>query len=375
MSALFTPLRLREAELANRIVVSPMCTYSAHDGAAQDWHKVHLGQLAISGAGMLVVEATAIAPEGRITPGCLGLWDERCEAALGDVLSAVRTLSDTHICLQIAHAGRKASSAPPWQGGQLLAAQDGGWPTVAPSALPHRDDEAAPRALAADELDALRERYVATARRALRLGFDSIELHAAHGYLMHQFLSPIANRRTDRYGGSPENRMRFPLEVVAALREVWPAERPMGMRISATDWRADLPEDERWDIADAVAFTRRAAELGLDWIDVSSGGVSPLQKIELKPGYQVAFAERIKREVPIAVMTVGMITEAGQAEEIVATGQADLVALARGMLYDPRWPWHAAAELGASVRVPPQYWRSQPAAHRNLFGPTTFGTR
>ncbi len=375
MSLLFTPLKIRNVELANRIVVSPMCTYSARDGLAQDWHKVHLGSLAMSGAGMLFIEATAVEPAGRITPGCLGLWDERCEAAFAELLGVVRPLSGAHICLQIGHAGRKASSALPWERGQLLAPEAGGWTTVAPSAIPQCDGERAPRALTVAELAALRERFVAAAQRAARLGFDAIELHAAHGYLLHQFLSPLANQRTDQYGGSLENRMRFPLEVLAAMRAAWPAERPMGMRISASDWRPDLPSGESWDLPESIEFTKRAAELGLDWIDVSSGGVSQFQKIDLKPGYQVHFAAAIKAEVSIPVMAVGLITEPRQAEAIVANGQADLIALARAMLFNPHWPWQAAAELGASVSVPPQYWRSAPHNLPNPFGPIVQGGR
>ena len=375
MSALFSPLTMRDVQLSNRIVVSPMCTYSARDGIAQDWHKVHLGGLAMSGAAMVIVEATAVEPAGRITPGCLGLWDERCEEAFGELLAVVRSLSQARLCLQIGHAGRKASSALPWQRGQLLGLDAGGWETVAPSAIPQRDGERTPRALSIDELAAIKERFVATAQRAARLGFDAIELHAAHGYLMHQFLSPLSNHRTDRYGGSVENRMRFPLEVLAAMRAAWPSERPMGMRISASDWRPDLPAGESWDIEQSIEFTRQAAALGLDWIDVSSGGVSQHQKIDLKPGYQVHFAAAIKEAVAIQVMAVGLITEPRQAEAIVANGQADTVALARAMLFNPHWPWQAAAELGGSVSVPPQYWRSGPANLPNPFGDVVFGGR
>jgi 2,4-dienoyl-CoA reductase-like NADH-dependent reductase (Old Yellow Enzyme family) len=375
MSALFSPLKIRNAELSNRIVVSPMCTYAAHDGLAQDWHKVHLGSLAMSGAALLIVEATAVEPAGRITPGCLGLWDERCEAAFADLLRVVRPLSKAHICLQIGHAGRKASSALPWERGQLLAMDAGGWTTVAPSAIPQRDDERSPRALTIAEMVAIKERFVAAAQRAARLDFDAIELHAAHGYLLHQFLSPLANQRADQYGGSLENRMRFPLEVLAAVRATWPSERPLGMRISASDWRPDLPPGESWDLPDAIEFTKRAAELGLDWIDVSSGGVSQHQKIDLKPGYQVHFAAAIKAAVSIPVMSVGLITEPRQAEAIVANGQADLIALARALLFNPHWPWLAAAELGASVSVPPQYWRSAPHNLPNPFGPIVQGGR
>ena len=369
-SQLFSPIRLRSLELPNRIVVSPMCQYSAVDGRATDWHTAHLGQLALSGAGMLVVEATAVEPRGRITPGCLGLYDDDCEEALGWVVDAIREVSPIRLGIQIAHAGRKASSGRPWDGGQLIPAHAGGWQPAGPSAIPHLETEAPPHELTADDLQALTARFVDTVERANRLGFEAVEVHAAHGYLLHQFLSPISNHRNDEYGGSAENRMRYPLEVFAAMRAAWPAHKPMGIRVSSTDW-----VDGGWDLAHTIEFARRVETLGADWIDASSGGVSPKQKITLGPGYQVPFAEAIRKEVKIPVMAVGLITEPRQAEEIVASGKADMVALARGMLWDPRWPWHAAAELGASVEAPRQYWRSQPSTHKTLFGKTSFGAR
>ncbi len=369
-SRLFSPIRLRSLELPNRIVVSPMCQYSAVDGRATSWHTVHLGQLAISGAGLLVIEATAVEPIGRITPGCLGLFDDATEEALGWVLESVREVSPIRIGIQVGHAGRKGSSGRPWEGGQLIPAAAGGWQPVAPSPFAHLEHEAPPRELSADDLQALRARFVDTVERANRLGLDAMEMHAAHGYLFHEFLSPLANRREDAYGGSLENRMRFPLEVFADMRSAWPAHKPLGVRVSSTDW-----VDGGWDIADTIAFAKRLEALGADWIDASSGGVSPKQKIAIGPGYQVHFAEAIRKEVKIPVIAVGMITEARQAEEILASGQADMVALARALLYDPRWPWHAAAELGASVEAPRQYWRSQPSTHKELFGKTTFGMR
>jgi len=369
-SHLFSPIRLRSLELPNRIVVSPMCQYSAIDGRATNWHTVHLGQLALSGAGMLIVEATAVEPIGRITPGCLGLYDDDCEEALGWVVDAVREVSPIRLGIQIGHAGRKASSGRPWEGGQLIPADAGGWQPVGPSAIPHLDSEAPPRELTTEDLEALKARFVDTVERANRLGFEAIEVHAAHGYLLHEFLSPIANQRSDEYGGSPENRMRYPLEVFAAMRAAWPAHKPMGIRVSSTDW-----VDGGWDLSGTVEFARRVEAIGADWIDASSGGVSPKQKITLGPGYQVPFAEAIRQAVKIPVIAVGLITEPRQAEEIVASGKADMVALGRGMLFDPRWPWRAAAELGASVEAPRQYWRSQPATHKTLFGTTTFGAR
>jgi 2,4-dienoyl-CoA reductase-like NADH-dependent reductase (Old Yellow Enzyme family) len=367
---LFTPFPLRGLTLPNRIVVSPMCQYSADAGRATTWHTVHLGQMAVSGAGLLMIEATAVEPDGRITPGCLGLWDDETEAALAGTLAAVRTLGSIPIAIQLGHAGRKASSGRPWEGGQLIAADDGGWRPVAPSAVPHLDGEPPPRALDESGMAALRGRFVDATRRAARLGLQAIELHAAHGYLMHQFLSPIANRRTDRWGGSLENRMRFPLEVFDAVRAEWPSDRPLGVRVSTTDW-----VDGGWDPEQTVAFAKALAARGCDWIDASSGGVSPRQKIPIGPGYQVPFAERIRAEVDVAVIAVGLITEPQQAEAIVATGQADLVALARGLLWNPRWPWHAAATLGASVEVPRPYWRAQPREHKDVFGAIRFGQR
>ncbi len=376
MPTLFTSLSLRSLALANRIVVSPMCQYSAVEGRAQPWHTVHLGHLAIGGAGLLLVEASAVEPAGRITHGDLGLYDDATEEALARALETVRSVSGVPVGIQLAHAGRKASSARPWEGGRLIDVDAGGWQRVAPSAVPVSDEEAPPRALERDELEALKLRFVDSVRRADRLGIDAIEVHGAHGYLMHQFLSPLANRREDEYGGTLENRMRWPLEVIAAMRAAWPARKPLGVRISATDWRDDLPAAQRFDLPDAIVFARACAQLGVDWIDVSSGGISPLQRIRLEPGYQVPFAEAIRREVPeTRVMAVGLITEPRQAEDIVASGKADLVAIARAMLYDARWPWHAAAELGASVDAPPQYWRSEPRDHRGLFGDASHGQR
>jgi len=375
MSHLFTPLKLRSLTIPNRIVVSPMCQYSAVEGRVQAWHHAHLGQMAISGAGMLIVEATAVEPAGRITPGCVGLYDDATESAMAGLVRMLRSVSPMPLAIQIGHAGRKASSGRPWEGGKLVPAHAGGWTPVGPSAAPITDDEAPPHAMSLTELDALKERFVQAALRADRLGFDAVEVHGAHGYLLHQFLSPIANKRTDPYGGSLENRMRWPLEVFEAMRSAWPARKPLGMRISATDWRNDLPADQRWDLPDAIEFAKRCQHIGADWIDVSSGGVSPLQKIAIGPGYQVPFAEAVKQAVKIPVMAVGMITEPKQAEEILASGKADMVALARGMLWNPRWPWLAAAELEGIVDAPRQYWRSQPRAHMAIFGQTTFGQR
>jgi 2,4-dienoyl-CoA reductase-like NADH-dependent reductase (Old Yellow Enzyme family) len=370
MSALFSPIRLRDLALPNRIMVAPMCQYSAEMGEANDWHFSHINSLALSGAAMFCIEATHVEPIGRITPGCLGLWNDATEAAIKPILASVRKHSKIAVAMQLAHAGRKGSSHKPWDGGQQIPLADGGWQTEGPSAVPHKDGELPPRALDAEGLRRIRAAFVDAARRAMRLGIDAIELHSAHGYLLHQFLSPIANRRTDQYGGSLQNRMRYPLEVFDAIREVVPSGKPVGIKVSATDW-----VEGGWDLEQTIEFAKQLKQRGVDWVDVSSAGVSPLQKIALSPGYQVPFAEAIKKATGVTTMAVGLITEAKQAEEIVASGKADMVALARGMLYDPRWAWHAAAELGGQVQVPPQYWRSQPSTQKQLFGNTTFGAR
>jgi 2,4-dienoyl-CoA reductase-like NADH-dependent reductase (Old Yellow Enzyme family) len=370
MSALFSPIELRGLALSNRIMVAPMCQYSAENGEANDWHFVHIGGLALSGAAMFCIEATAVEAIGRITPGCLGLWNDATEAALRPIMTSVRKRSKIAVAMQLAHAGRKASSHVPWDGGQLIPLAEGGWQTVAPSAVPHKESEPAPLALDDAGLARVRDAFVATAKRADRLGIDALELHCAHGYLLHEFLSPIANQRTDQYGGSLQNRMRFPIEVFDAVRAAFPDHKPVGVKISATDW-----VEGGWDLPQSIEFAKELKARGVDWIDASSGGVSPLQKIPLGPGYQVPFAQAIKEATSVTTMAVGLITEAKQAEEIVASGQADMVALARGMLYDPRWGWHAAAELGGHVEAPPQYWRSQPSTQKALFGATTFGTR
>ncbi|MBI5110120.1 MAG: NADH:flavin oxidoreductase/NADH oxidase [Rhodocyclales bacterium] len=363
MSRLFSPFALGRTQLANRIVIAPMCQYSAIDGNANDWHLMHYGKLALSGAGLLIIEATGVEPEGRITPGCLGLWNDANEVALGRMLASVRGFSRMPVAIQLAHAGRKASSHKPWDGGQLISPAEGGWLPVAPSALPHAPHEAPPLALDAAGMERVLRAFVAAAERALRLGLDAIEIHAAHGYLLHQFLSALANQRTDEFGGSAENRMRFPLAVFDAVYKAAGDRVAVGVRISATDW-----VEGGWDIEQSVAFAQALRARGAAFIHVSSGGVSPLQKIALGPGYQVHLAERIKRETDLPTMAVGLITEPKQAEAIIASGQADMVALARGILYDPHWPWHAAAELGATVVAPPQYWRCPPRGHANLFG-------
>jgi NADPH2 dehydrogenase len=326
--------------------------------------------MALSGAAMFCIEATHVEAIGRITPGCLGLWNDATEAALRPILASLRKYSRAAVAMQLAHAGRKGSSHKPWDGGQQIPVTQGGWLTVGPSALPHKEGETAPLALDIAGMARIRDAFVAAAKRAERLGIDAIELHCAHGYLLHQFLSPISNKRTDAYGGSSQNRLRYPLEVFDAVRAAFPHDKPVGIKVSATDW-----VDGGWDLAQTIELAHALKKRGVDWIDVSSGGVSPLQKIPLGPGYQVPMAQVIKAATGVNTIAVGLITEAQQAEAIVAAGQADMVALARGMLYDPRWGWHAAAELGGQVTAPPQYWRSQPSTQKELFGKTSFGAR
>ncbi|MDZ5458611.1 NADH:flavin oxidoreductase/NADH oxidase [Azohydromonas lata] len=371
MSALFQPLDLGALRLMNRIVIAPMCQYSAREGTPGDWHLMHLGTLALSGAGLLILEATAVSPEGRISPFDLGLYSDDNEAGLARVLQAVRAHSPMPIAVQLAHAGRKGSSRAPWDGGTQIAPNEPlGWKTVAPSPLPHSPEEDAPAALDAAGLRKVRDDFACAARRAARLGLEAIELHFAHGYLLHQFLSPLANQRDDEYGGSLDNRMRLPLEVFDAVRAAFPAERPVWARISATDW---VPGG--WDIEGTVALSQALKARGCAAIHVTTGGLSPLQAIRLGPGYQVPYAQRVKAEVGLPTMAVGLITEPRQAEAIVAEGEADAVSLARAMLYDPRWPWHAAAALGAQVFAPPQYWRCQPHEYKHLFIENRFGQR
>jgi 2,4-dienoyl-CoA reductase-like NADH-dependent reductase (Old Yellow Enzyme family) len=367
---LFEPIILRNLVLPNRIVVSPMCQYSAVSGEANDWHMLHLGTLAASGAGLLTIEATAVEAIGRITPGDLGLWDDRTEAALARIVSSIRKYANTSVSLQLGHAGRKGSSHTPWDGGQALGLAEGAWRTVAPSALPHLVADPAPDALDDAGLDRIRGAFAAAASRAARIGVDAIEIHGGHGYLLHQFLSPVSNRRNDSYGGSLENRMRFPLEVYDAVRAAFPDDKPVGFKVSATDW-----VEGAWEVEQSVILARALHQRGVDWIAASSGGISPLQKIAPAPGYQVPLAHRIKEGSGAHVMAVGLITEPEQANEVIATGQADFVALARAMLYDPRWPWHAAAALGATVSAPRPYWRAPPHPFAGIFGQTISGIR
>jgi 2,4-dienoyl-CoA reductase-like NADH-dependent reductase (Old Yellow Enzyme family) len=360
---LFTPLRVGGLELSNRIVIAPMCQYSAIDGCMSDWHVIHLGHLALSGAALLTIEATAVLPEGRITYGDVGLWSDETEAAMARTLASVRRWSDMPIAVQLAHAGRKASGEVPWKGGaQLPPDHPNGWQTEAPSALPFAPGENAPTALDDAGLARVRNAFADAARRAARLGIDAVQVHAAHGYLLHEFLSPLANRRTDAYGGTLENRMRFPLEVFDAVRAAFPAGRPVSVRVSGTDWA-----EGGWDVEQTVAFARALEARGCAAVHVSSGGLTPAQRIPVGPSYQVPLARAVKQATSMPVVAVGLITDFEQAEAIIGTGDADLIALARTILYDPRWPWHAAAHFGARVRAPNQYLRSQPRQFRDLF--------
>lgn len=358
MSQLFQPLVLRQLTLPNRIVVSPMCQYSAEDGLANDWHLVHLGSRAVGGAGLVLFEATAVLPEGRISPADLGLWSDEQVEPLARITRFIRA-QGARAGIQLAHAGRKAATPAPWLGQHgTLAVAEGGWQPVAPSPLAFDPNHQVPRALDARGIEAVVTAFADAARRALHAGFEVVEVHAAHGYLLHQFLSPLSNRRDDAYGGSFENRIRLLLEVTRAVREVWPADLPLLVRLSATDWVED-----GWNAVDTVELARRLKALGVDLIDVSSGGTAAKAEIPVGPGYQTQFAERVRREAGIATGAVGMITEAAQAEHILRTGQADLIFLARELLRDPYWPLHAADFLHErAVPWPPQYVR---AAHRD----------
>lgn len=354
-SKLFSPIRLGGLELANRLVVAPMCQYSADDGCANDWHVMHGGTLANSGAGMFIIEATAVEPVGRITHGCLGLYSDKTEKALARVVHACRRFGTAKLGIQLGHAGRKAASRRPWEGKTLQDPTEGAetWRRVAPSPIPFWEGTPPPHALTESDLEQLTARFVDATVRADRLGFDLVEVHAAHGYLLHAFLSALSNTRADRYGGSLENRMRYPLEVFAAMRKVFPSAKALGVRVSAVDWI-----DGGITIDDTVAFAKRIKDLGCDFIDVSSGGSSPTLRPPLAPGYQVPFAERIKSETGMATMAVGLITDPKQAEAILAEGKADMIAIARAFLDDPHWGWHAAYALQSEVALPPQYRRA-----------------
>jgi 2,4-dienoyl-CoA reductase-like NADH-dependent reductase (Old Yellow Enzyme family) len=354
MAHLFDPLTLRGLTFPHRIFVSPMCEYSCTDGFANDWHLVHLGSRAVGGAALVLTEATAVTADGRISPQDLGIWRDDHVDSLARIVEFVHGQGSL-AGIQIAHAGRKASTAAPWDGRAAVPPSDGGWQPVGPTGEPFAPGYPIPRALADHEIPALADAFGDAARRALAAGFDVVEVHAAHGYLLHQFLSPLVNTRADRYGGSFENRSRLCVEVVDAVRAVWPERLPVFVRISATDW---VPGG--WDIEQSVELSRLLATRGVDLIDCSSGGAVSSAQVPVAPGYQVGFAARIRREAHVATGAVGLITRASQADEIVRTGQADCVLLAREMLRDPYWPQTAAAELGQTLPRPRQYLRAAP---------------
>lgn len=344
---LFQPLTLRGLTLTNRVSVAPMCQYSAIDGVAQDWHLQHYGAMAASGPGLIVIEATGVAPEGRISPLCLGLYDDATEAALTRLVGALKSFGTSAIGIQLGHAGRKGGAAAPWIGGPD---KSHGWETFSASDIPFDAGWPAPQAVTRDHMDRLTQAFVDAAKRCLRIGFDLIELHSAHGYLLHQFLSPLSNHRTDSYGGSLENRMRFPLEIIAAVRAVWPAHKPLGLRISATDW-----VEGGWTADESVIYAQKFREAGIDYVCVSSGGVVPKAHIPIGPGYQIHLAKRIRAEAGIPTRAVGLIASPHQAEAALTDGSADMIAIARGFLDNPRWVWHAAEALGAEINYPLQY--------------------
>jgi len=352
MSKLFSAFSLRGVEFRNRVFVSPMCQYSSRDGMPNDWHMVHLGSRAVGGAALVCVEATGVSPEARISPGDTGLWSEAHARAFEPIAAFVKS-QGARAGIQLAHAGRKASTHVPWQGGKPLGAEEGAWQTLAPSAVPF-GDWPAPKEMTRDDIEAVIRQFEYSTRLALDAGFDVVELHMAHGYLMHEFLSPLSNRREDDYGGSLENRARFPLRVAEAVRAAWPEELPLFARISATDW-----VEGGWDLRQSVQFSRWLKEKGVDLVDCSSGGLVPGARIPVEPGYQVPFAAAIRKEAGVATGAVGLITEPEQAEEIVATAQADAVFLARAMLRDPYWTLHAARRLSVDVPWPVQYGRAK----------------
>ena len=355
-SVLFSPLRMRGVTVANRIALAPMDQFCAKGGLADDWHLMHYGKFAVSGIGLIIGEVTAVTPEAPVTPGDLGLYTDAQEAALARVVGFCKEHGSAVMGIQLGHAGQKASTEVPWRGRGPILPADGGWKTAAPSPVSVLEDWPEPEVLDRAGLARIKAAFVDSALRAERIGYDLIELHGAHGYLLHQFMSPITNHRSDEYGGTPENRIRYPLEVFEAVRRAWPDDKPLGIRVSATDW-----VEGGWDVPDVVGFARELEALGCDFIHVSSGGISPKQQIEPGPGYQVRFAAAVKAAVNMAVMTVGQINHARQAETILTSRQADMVALGRGMLYDPHWTWHAAAELEEDVPYVKQYARAHPS--------------
>lgn len=362
MSKLFSPITIDQQRLENRIIIPPMCQYSAIDGKPTDWHKMHYGSLSHSGAGLLIIEATAVCPEGRLSPYDLGLWDDETQSAMTNLIKSIRKYSAMPLAIQIVHAGRKASMPEGWKKPLYITPEQGGWKTVAPSAIAYNNDHDTPRELSIDEIKTLVKQFADSAKRADQAGFDMIEIHGAHGYLIHQFLSPLSNQRTDQYGGSLENRMRFTLEVYQAMRQVVNPNKAVGIRISATDW-----VEGGWDLEQSLVLAKQLKALGCSFIHVSTAGLDERQQIPVAPKFQVPFAKEIKEKVGMPTMAVGLITEAQQAEEVLENNQADMVSIGRAMLFNPHWAWQAAAELGAQVTVPPQYERSSPYQYKNLF--------
>ena len=363
MNPLFSPIKLKGLTLSNRIIVPPMDQYSADAGMPGHWHAMHYGTLAVSGAGLLIVEATAVEAPGRIAPQDMGLWNDAQEAAHKTMIDSIRSYSAMPLGVQLGHAGRKGATSRPWEGGKPLTTENGGWEICAPSALPYAAGHQTPTELSAGDIARLTESFAAAAKRAVRAGYNVIELHAAHGYLMHEFLSPLSNHRTDAYGGPLENRMRFALEVLAAVRNAVADDFPVGVRVSGTDF-----VEGGWNVQECALFAQALEKAGAAYIHVSGGGLSPDQKINLAPGYQVQLAATVKAAVTsLPVMAVGLITEPELAAGIVVTGQADMVAIGRAMMYDPRWPWHAAAALGQTIAAPAQYLRCKPHTIKDLF--------
>lgn len=362
MTDIFSPISLGGMELPNRIIIPPMCQYSAENGLVGSWHLMHYSHLAVSGAGLLIVEATSVEPEGRISPFDLGLWNGEQTESHRNMVSIIRNVSQMPLAVQLGHAGRKASTGVPWQGGKPLAGDCGGWEVCAPSADKYDPEHPLPKAMSKEDIARVTASFAAAAKRADAAGYDTVEIHAAHGYLLHQFLSPLANFRTDGYGGNLENRMRFPLEVFKAVRAAFPKNKPVGARISGSDF-----VQGGWDVESSVIFTRELAKLGCAFIHVSGGGLSPNQKIKLCPAYQVSLAAKVKAGAGLPTIAVGLITEPELAAAIISAGLTDMVAIGRAMLYDPRWPWHAAAKLGKSLKVPEQYLRCEPRNKKGLF--------
>jgi 2,4-dienoyl-CoA reductase-like NADH-dependent reductase (Old Yellow Enzyme family) len=354
MSKLFEPLRIREIEFRNRIFVSPMCQYSSDDGMPSDWHLVHLGSRAVGGASLVMVEATAVSPEGRISPDDSGIWSDEHTPAFSRIAKFIKSQGAVP-AIQLAHAGRKASTDAPWRGGKPLSQAEGGWQPIAPSPIPFDDASPMPREITSEDIEEVISEFLTATRRSLEAGFEVLEIHMAHGYLLHEFLSPLSNRRTDEYGVTLENRMRFPLRLAKTLRDAWPDHLPVFVRISCTDW-----VDGGWDLAQSIEFCRRLKRLGVDLIDCSSGALLPGAKIPAGPGFQVPFAAAIRQEAQIATGAVGFITDPAQAEQIIATGQADAIFMAREFLREPYWPLRAARALNVDVPWPSQYLLAKP---------------